>query len=333
MIDPFGRKITYLRVSVTDRCDFRCFYCMSENMTFLPKKDVLSLEELDRAVSAFVRLGVRKVRLTGGEPLARRNILQLIRGLSRHLARHPDEAGLDELTLTTNGSQLRRYAQELAAAGVRRLNVSLDSLDQENFKTITRGGRLDQVLDGIRAATDAGLKVKINTVALRGVNDREHLGLAQWCGEQGHDLTFIETMPLGDIGGDRVDHYLPLTEVRAALSQALTLTDINESTGGPSRYAQVAETDTKIGFITPLSGNFCAGCNRVRLTCTGRLYMCLGQDDHADLREPLRASEGDEGLIRAIEEAISRKPKAHDFRITAGEAGPAVARHMNVTGG
>jgi len=333
MIDPFGRKITYLRVSVTDRCDFRCFYCMAENMTFLPKPDVLSLEELDRAVSAFVRLGVRKVRLTGGEPLVRRGIMGLIQGLSRHLDANNPGDGLDELTLTTNGSQLGRYSEDLAAAGVRRLNVSLDSLDPENFKAITRGGRLDQVLGGIGAAKDAGLKIKINTVALRGVNDHEHLNLAQWCGKHGHDLTFIETMPLGDIGGDRADHYLPLGEVRKTLSQALTLTDVPESTGGPSRYAHVAETDTKIGFITPLSDNFCAGCNRVRLTCTGRLYMCLGQDDQADLRAPLRASEGDAALIRAIEEGVSRKPKAHDFRITAGASGPAVQRHMNVTGG
>lgn len=329
MIDPFGREITYLRVSVTDRCDFRCFYCMAEEMTFLPRQDVLSLEELDRMISVFIGLGVRKVRLTGGEPLVRKNILSLVRGLCRY-----KESGLlDEVTLTTNGSQLDKHAAGLAAAGVERVNVSLDSLDSETFKTITRGGRLKQVLDGIEAAKEAGLKIKINAVALRDINDGEFEALTRWCGDQGFDLTFIETMPLGDIGQKRTEHYLPLTQVREKLSRVFTLTDIGDNTGGPSRYVRVAETGRRIGFITPLTNNFCAACNRMRLTCTGALFMCLGHGDQADLRTPLRAGEGDEALILAIEEALSRKPKAHDFVIAPGATNGVSQRHMNVTGG
>jgi cyclic pyranopterin phosphate synthase len=329
MIDPFGRKITYLRVSVTDRCDFRCFYCMTEEMTFLPRKDVLSLEELDRMISAFIGLGVGKVRLTGGEPLVRKNILSLV----RNLCRYKDAGLLDEVTLTTNGSQLDKYAAGLAAAGMERVNVSLDSLNSETFKAITRGGRLARVLDGIEAAKDAGLKVKINAVALRDINEGEFEALTRWCGDQGFDLTFIETMPLGDIGQKRTEHYLPLTQVRDRLGRVFTLTDVEDSTGGPSRYVRVAETGRRIGFITPLTNSFCAACNRMRLTCTGALFMCLGHDEQADLRTPLRAGEGDEALIRTIEEALSRKPKAHNFTIAPGETNNLFPRHMNVTGG
>jgi len=329
MIDPFGREVTYLRVSVTDRCDFRCQYCMSENMTFLPKADVLTLEELDRLCSAFVRNGVGKLRLTGGEPLVRRNIMSLFRNLSRLL----DGGGLKELTLTTNGSQLAKYAHELADCGVERVNVSLDTLDADRFKELTRWGDHEKVLAGIRAAKDAGLAVKINAVALKNFNEDEIVDLIRWCGDQGHDMTLIETMPLGDIGGDRVEQYLPLSEVRRGLEETFTLTDIDHKTGGPARYVEVKETGRMLGFITPLTHNFCEGCNRVRLTCTGTLYMCLGQDDAADLRTPLRASEGDELVDAAIMEAIARKPKGHDFVIDRENGGPAVARHMNVTGG
>jgi cyclic pyranopterin phosphate synthase len=329
MIDPFGRHVTYLRVSVTDRCDFRCQYCMSEDMSFLPKKDVLSLEELDRLCSAFVRKGVRKLRLTGGEPLVRRGIMNLISGLGRHF-----KAGaLDELTLTTNGSQLVHYAEGLAEAGIKRINVSLDTLDGEKFAKITRWGKLDKVLVGIRAAKAAGLAIKINTVALRDFNEDEIDRLLEWCGEQGFDMTLIETMPMGDIGGERADQYVPLTDVRRRLEANWTLTDVPFRSGGPARYVEVAETGRKLGFITPMTHNFCESCNRVRLTCTGTLYMCLGQDDATDLRAPLRASEGDELLERAIDEAIGRKPKGHDFVIERGRSGPAVARHMSVTGG
>ncbi|RME64001.1 MAG: GTP 3',8-cyclase MoaA [Alphaproteobacteria bacterium] len=329
MVDPFGRAITYLRVSVTDRCDFRCVYCMAEDMTFLPKRDLLSLEELDRLCSAFIARGVRKLRITGGEPLVRRGIMTLFDSLSRHL-----RAGrLDELTLTTNGSQLARFAGALASAGVRRVNVSLDTLDAGKFRAITRWGRLDQVLDGIRAATRAGLKVKINSVALKGVNEDEFDDLIGWCGDQGHDLTLIETMPLGDIDGDRTDQYLPLSQVRAALEQRWTLIDTNEHSGGPARYVRVAETGGRLGFITPLTHNFCESCNRVRVTCTGMLYMCLGQHDSADLRTPLRASTEDGPLHAAIDEAITRKPKGHDFVIDRNHRRPALARHMSVTGG
>ncbi len=329
MIDPFGRHITYLRVSVTDRCDFRCVYCMSEDMTFLPKADLLTLEELDRLCGAFIRLGVRKIRLTGGEPLVRRNVIWLIRALGRHLG----TGALDELTLTTNGSQLVRFAGDLIDAGVRRVNVSLDTLDADKFRAITRWGRFEQVMGGIAAAKDAGLGVKINTVALNGINDDEIDGMVAWCGAEGFDLTLIETMPMGDIDGDRTDQYLPLSLVRARLAEKWTLTDIDYQTGGPARYVRVGETGGRLGFITPLTHNFCESCNRVRLTCTGTLYMCLGQDDDADLRAPLRASESDEALIAAIHEAIGRKPEGHDFIIDRRHKRPAVARHMSVTGG
>ena len=329
MIDPFGRKITYLRVSVTDRCDFRCVYCMAENMTFLPKKDLLTLEELDRICSAFVARGVRKLRLTGGEPLVRRNILWLIRSLSRHL----DSGALEEITLTTNGSQVPRFAQELYDAGVRRLNISMDTLDPEKFQKITRWGRLEQVMAGIDAAQAAGLRVKINAVALKAVNEHEIEDMLRWEHGRGMDLTLIETMPLGDIDGDRTDQYLPLSTVRARLGEKFTLEDIPFKTGGPARYVRVPETGGRLGFITPLTHNFCESCNRVRLTCTGTLYMCLGQEDAADLRAPLRASEGNEQLNAAIDEAISRKPKGHDFVIDRDRSQPAVSRHMSVTGG
>jgi len=329
MIDPFGRHVTYLRVSVTDRCDFRCVYCMSESMTFLPKAEVLSFEELDRLCSTFVRKGVRKLRLTGGEPLVRRNIMSLFQNLSRHL----QTGALDELTLTTNGSQLPKYARELAACGVKRINVSLDSRDADKFAEITRWGRLEQVMDGLAAARDVGLAIKINTVALKDINEHEIDDMLGWCGEEGYDLTLIETMPLGDIGGDRVEQYLPLSTVRERLEKNWTLTDIPYKTGGPARYVEVGETGRKLGFITPLTHNFCEGCNRVRLTCTGTLFMCLGQEDAADLRAPLRASEADERLEAAIDEAISRKPKGHDFIIDRNHRGPALSRHMSTTGG
>jgi cyclic pyranopterin phosphate synthase len=331
MIDPFGRKVTYLRVSVTDRCDFRCVYCMAEDMSFLPKAEVLTLEELDRVCSAFVRLGVRKLRLTGGEPLVRRDIMTLFRRLGRHLR----SGDLDELTVTTNGSQLAKYADELFDCGVRRINVSLDTLDAAKFQAITRWGKLDKVLAGLEAAKRAGLKVKINTVALKGVNDDEFDRLVAWCGEQGFDLVFIEVMPMGDIGGEtRLDQYLPLSMVRAKLQQRWTLEETDYRTGGPARYATVRETGRRLGFITPLTHNFCESCNRVRLTCTGTLYMCLGQEDAADLRAPMRASPDDDGpLEAAVREAISRKPKGHDFIIDRRQNRPAVARHMSVTGG
>jgi len=330
MRDPFGRHISYLRVSVTDRCDFRCVYCMAEDMTFLPKADILSLEELDRLCSAFIGLGVKKLRLTGGEPLVRRDIMHLFRSLSRHLR----SGELQELTVTTNGSQLARHAEELAACGVKRVNVSIDTLDATKFAEITRWGKLDKVLDGVAAAKAAGLKVKINAVALRGVNDEELSEMVGWCGRNGHDMTIIEVMPMGDIGGeDRLDQYLPLSLVRARLKQDWTLEDVDYQTGGPARYVQVKETGQKLGFITPLTHNFCESCNRVRVTCTGTLYMCLGQDDAADLRAPLRASESDAPLIAAINEAIGRKPKGHDFIIDRQHTGPAVSRHMSVTGG
>jgi cyclic pyranopterin phosphate synthase len=329
MIDPFGRHITYLRVSVTDRCDFRCVYCMAEDMTFLPKAEVLSLEELDRLCTAFVGLGVRKLRITGGEPLVRKNVVSLFENLGRHLG----AGALDELTLTTNGSQLPRFAKRLAEIGVRRVNVSLDTLDKDKFRAITRWGDLDKVLAGIDAAREAGLGVKINTVALKGVNEDEFDRLIEWCGERGCDLTLIETMPLGDITGDRTDQYLPLSVVRARLERRWTLTDSEHRTGGPARYVRVGETGRYLGFITPLTHNFCESCNRVRLTCTGTLYMCLGQEDAADLRAPLRESDDDAVLVAAIREAISRKPKGHDFIIDRRNERPALARHMSVTGG
>jgi cyclic pyranopterin phosphate synthase len=330
MLDPFGRKITYLRVSVTDRCDFRCVYCMAEDMTFLPKAEILSLEELDRVCSAFVRHGVRKLRMTGGEPLVRRNVMALFRSLGRHL----QSGALDELTLTTNGSQLARYADELREVGVRRLNVSLDTLDPAKFTAITRWGRIEQVFDGLAAAKRAGLAVKINAVALKGVNDDEFHRLVEWCGEEGFDLVFIEVMPMGEIGTEtRLDQYLPLSMVRAELQRRWTLDETDYRTGGPARYYTVRETGRRVGMITPLTHNFCESCNRVRLTCTGTLYMCLGQADSADLRTPLRLSESDGALDAAIAEAISRKPKGHDFVIDRRHHRPAVERHMSVTGG
>jgi GTP 3',8-cyclase len=329
LVDPFGRTIEYLRVSVTDRCDFRCVYCMSEHMTFLPKKDLLSLEELDRLCAAFVRRGVRKLRITGGEPLVRRNIMWLFRSLGRHL----ETGQLEELTLTTNASQLEKYAAELHAAGVRRINVSIDTLDPVKFKAVTRWGDLATVLRGVDAAEAAGIKVKFNAVALKGINEDEIESMIRFAHGRGADLTLIETMPLGDIGDDRTHQYLPLSIVRARLMDSLTLEDSPHRTGGPARYVTVKETGGRLGFITPLTHNFCESCNRVRVTCTGRLYMCLGQDDDADLRAPLRASADDAMLDAAIEEAISRKPKGHDFIIDRRTKKPAVSRHMSVTGG
>ncbi len=329
MIDPFGRGISYLRVSVTDRCDFRCVYCMAEDMTFLPKAEILSLEELERLCARFIHLGVRKLRLTGGEPLVRRNVMSLIDNLGRHLS----SGALDELTLTTNGSQLAKYADGLAKAGVRRINVSIDSLDPATFTAMTRWGKLEPVLDGVFAAKAAGLSVKINTVAMKGVNDQEFDRLIAWCGEHGFDLTFIEVMPMGEIGDLRLDQYLPLSMVRAKLASTWTLTETDYRTGGPARYYTVEETGGRLGFITPLTHNFCESCNRVRLTCTGTLYMCLGQEDAADLRAPLRASLDDAGVDQAIIDAIARKPKGHDFVIDRRNSGPAVPRHMSVTGG
>jgi cyclic pyranopterin phosphate synthase len=329
LIDPFARPITYLRVSVTDRCDFRCVYCMAEEMQFLPKKEVLSLEELTRLCGAFVDMGVRKLRITGGEPLVRRDIMQFFRNMGERLGN-----GLDELTLTTNGSQLRRFAGELRACGVRRVNVSLDTLDERKFAEITRRGRLAQVLDGIDAAQEAGLSVKINAVALKGVNDHEIVPMAEWAASRGMDLTWIEVMPMGDLGNeDRLDQYMPVSEVRDRLADRWSLEDIPFRTGGPARYVRARETGARIGFITPLTHNFCEGCNRVRVTCTGMLYMCLGQDDSADLRKPLRETEGDAALVAAVREAIARKPKGHDFDYSRREDWGQVARHMSVTGG
>ncbi|MGI8725801.1 MAG: GTP 3',8-cyclase MoaA [Methyloceanibacter sp.] len=327
MIDPFGRRITYLRVSVTDRCDFRCLYCMAEDMTFLPKQDLLTLEEIDRLASAFVAKGMRKLRLTGGEPLVRKNVMWLIRSLSRHLG-----AGLEELTLTTNGSQLWRHAEQLVDCGVKRINVSLDTLDPAKFRVITRWGDFAQVMRGIDAADRAGIKVKINAVALRDVNEDEIEGLVRWSHGRGFDLTLIETMPMGEIGTDRTDQYLPLSLVRARLNDRFTFEESSYRSGGPARYVHVRETGGRLGFITPLTHNFCESCNRVRVTCTGTLFMCLGQDDAADLRAPLRASEADELLHAAIDAAIARKPKGHDFVIERGEK-PTVSRHMSATGG
>ena len=329
LIDPFARPITYLRVSVTDRCDFRCLYCMTEHMQFLPKAELLTLEELDRLCSAFIHLGVRKLRITGGEPLVRRGIMGFFRQVSRHLGQ-----GLDELTLTTNGSQLARFASELADCGVRRVNVSLDTLDEDKFTAVTRWGRLPQVLQGIQAASAAGLRVKINTVALKGFNEAELFDLVRWCGDEGHDLTFIEVMPMGDMEGeDRLDQYWPLSDLRARLAERFSLIDLAERTGGPARYVQLRETGQKIGFITPLTHNFCESCNRVRMTCTGELFMCLGQEDRADLRRPLRQSDSDEPLVQAIREAIARKPKGHDFDYSRQNIGGQMSRHMSHTGG
>ena len=329
LIDPFARAITYLRVSVTDRCDFRCVYCMSEHMTFLPKADVLSLEELDRLCSAFVAKGVTKLRLTGGEPLVRRGIMTLVSSLSRHL----ESGALQELTLTTNASQLARYASELKGHGVERINVSLDTLDPDKFRAITRWGELDKVMAGIDAAQAAGLQVKINAVALKGVNEDELADMLTWAHGRGMDMTVIEVMPLGDVDEARLDQYMPLSMVRARLAERFTLEDIDYRTGGPARYLRVKETGGRLGLITPLTHNFCESCNRVRITCTGTLFMCLGQEDAADLRAPLRASESDDLLHAAIDEAITRKPKGHDFVIDRRHQQPALSRHMSVTGG
>ncbi|MBF9034759.1 GTP 3',8-cyclase MoaA [Rhodobacterales bacterium HKCCE2091] len=331
LIDPFARAISYLRVSVTDRCDFRCVYCMSEHMTFLPKKELLTLEELDRMCSTFVRLGVRKLRITGGEPLVRRDIMTFFRSMSRHL----DTGALDELTLTTNGSQLSRFAGDLAAAGVRRINVSLDTLDEDKFARVTRWGRLPQVMKGIDAAQAAGLRVKINAVGLKGFNEDELFGLQAWTASRDMDLTFIEVMPMGDMGPeeDRIGQYWSLKDLRARLAERFTLTDLAERSGGPARYVRIEETGQKIGFITPLTHNFCESCNRVRLTCTGELYMCLGQEDMADLRAPLRASNDDRVLENAIRAAIALKPKGHDFDYSRQEVAGQMTRHMSHTGG
>ncbi|MDH4982482.1 GTP 3',8-cyclase MoaA [Hyphomicrobium sp. D-2] len=329
LIDRYGRAVTYLRVSVTDRCDFRCVYCMSENMNFLPRRDLLSLEELDRVCTAFVERGVRKLRITGGEPLVRKNIMSLFQGLSRHL----DSGKLEELTLTTNGSQLKRFARELKATGVERINVSIDTLQPDRFRAITRWGNLDTVLQGLDAASEAGLKVKLNAVALKGTNEDEIDDLIRFAHGRGYDLTLIETMPLGEVDGNRLDQYLPLSIVRARLLDRWTLDDIPYKTGGPARYVRVRETGGRIGFITPMTHNFCESCNRVRLTCTGTLFMCLGQEDAVDLREPLRAGPNDAALHAAIDEAMLLKPKGHDFVIDRRAGRPSVARHMSVTGG
>ncbi|MBM2577093.1 GTP 3',8-cyclase MoaA [Jannaschia sp. Os4] len=337
LIDPFARAIEYLRVSVTDRCDFRCAYCMSENMTFLPKKQLLTLEELDRLCTAFVRLGVRKLRITGGEPLVRRGIMGFFEGMSRHLGQ-----GLHEITLTTNGSQLDRFARSLWDAGVRRVNVSLDTLDPDKFKAITRWGSLEKVRRGIDAAQAAGLRVKINAVALKGFNEDELFDLVEWCARGDMDLTFIEVMPMGDMGDAgadgadgtlRLDQYWPLEDLRARLAERFTLTDLPLKTGGPARYVRLEETGQQVGFITPLTHNFCESCNRVRLTCTGELFMCLGQEDNADLRAVLRGSQDDDVLERAIRDAIARKPKGHDFDYSRSRADGQMSRHMSHTGG
>ncbi len=330
LIDPFARAISYLRVSVTDRCDFRCVYCMSEHMEFLPKKELLSLEELDRLCSTFVALGVQKLRITGGEPLVRKGVMTFFRAMGRHL----DSGALKELTLTTNGSQLRRFARDLADCGVRRVNVSLDTLDESRFRAITRWGRLGQVLDGLDAAAEAGLRVKINAVALKGVNDDEVHDMVAWCGARGFDLTFIEVMPMGDLGNeDRLDQYWSLKDLRRELETRWSLSDTAERTGGPARYVRVAETGGRIGFITPLTHNFCESCNRVRLTCTGQLYMCLGQEDEADLRSVLRTTGDDDALVAAIRAAIARKPRGHDFDYSRQTVAGQVSRHMSHTGG
>ncbi len=329
LIDPFGRTVDYIRVSVTDRCDFRCVYCMAEEMTFLPKSELLSLEELEQVCRKFMMMGTRKIRLTGGEPLVRRNIMQLIRNLGAEVT----AGNLDELTITTNGSQLHKMADQLVGAGVKRVNVSIDTLDPQKFREITRWGDLDNVLTGLEAAKKAGLAVKLNAVALKGVNEFDLADMVAWAGAQGFDMTIIEVMPMGDIGNEnRVDQYLPLSQVRADLSKRFTLVDSRYQTPGPARYVTVSETGKRLGFITPLTHNFCESCNRVRITCTGQLYMCLGQDDNADLSFALRHG-GESGLEAAITEAISRKPKGHDFVISRRAPEAAVSRHMNVTGG
>ena len=330
LIDTFSRPISYLRVSVTDRCDFRCIYCMAKDMAFLPKADLLTLEELDRLCSIFIHLGIKKLRITGGEPLMRKNIMTFFRAMSRHIT----SGALHELTLTTNGSQLRKYAAELTDCGIKRVNVSLDTLNEQKFADITRWGRLGQVLDGIEAAKAAGLRVKINTVALKGLNEDELFSLLKWCEREDHDLTFIEVMPMGDLGNEnRLDQYWSLKDLRARMAERFSLIDLDERTGGPARYVRILETGQKVGFITPLSHNFCESCNRVRLTCTGRLYMCLGQEDMADMRTPLRASSDDTMVKQAIHDAIGRKPKGHDFDYSRQSITGQMIRHMSHTGG
>jgi len=331
LVDPFARAITYLRLSVTDRCDFRCVYCMSENMSFLPKKELLTLEELDRLCSAFIQMGVRKLRITGGEPLVRRDIIKFFGAMGRHL----DSGALDELTLTTNGSQLARFATQLRDIGVRRVNVSLDTLDEDKFARVTRWGRLPQVLKGLDAAQAAGLRVKLNAVALKGFNEDELFDLQAFCNARDMDLTFIEVMPMGDLGEEeRVGQYWPLTDLRAQLAQQFTLTDLSERSGGPARYVRLEETGQKIGFITPLTHNFCESCNRVRVTCTGEIFTCLGQEGKSDLRGPLRNTPGSNAPLQdAIRKAIGLKPKGHDFDYSRGEAGGKMSRHMSHTGG
>ncbi len=329
LIDSFGREITYLRMSVTDRCDLRCTYCMAEQMTFLPRKELLTLEELEHVAEAFIARGVRKIRLTGGEPLVRRNVMSLVRALGDHV-----KAGaLDEITLTTNGTLLSKYAQELVDCGVKRINVSLDTLKPDIFAQLSRRNMLPQVLRGIEAARQAGLKVKINTVALKGVNETEIPDMVRWCHDQGMDMTLIEVMPMGEIEADRYDQYLPLSAVRDALEASYTLQDTAIRTGGPSRYARVQETGGLLGFITPLTNNFCAGCNRLRVTCTGQIYMCLGQSDRVDLREALRGEKPEEALQAALDQAMIRKPEKHDFGIAASGVTGVMPRHMSVTGG
>ena len=328
LVDPFKRKISYIRISVTDRCDFRCTYCMSEEMQFLPKKDLLSLEELERLSSVFIELGVKKIRITGGEPLVRKNILQLFNSIGKKIG-----SGLEELTVTTNGSQLERYAKDLFKNGVKRINISLDTLDKNKFKLITKIGDFNKVIKGINAAKEAGMKIKINTVALKGINDNEILNLVNWCGENKFGLTFIEVMPMGEIGEKRVNQYMPLTDVKSLIQTKYSLSDDPLKTGGPARYVHCHETDQKIGFITPHTHNFCETCNRVRITCTGEMYMCLGQEDKVDLKKPLRKSENNDLLKETIYEAILRKPKGHDFVIERKENEKFVPRHMSVTGG
>lgn len=330
LIDPFARAITYLRLSVTDRCDFRCVYCMSENMTFLPKRELLTLEELDRLCSSFINLGIKKLRITGGEPLVRREIMSFFNAMSRHL----ESGALNELTLTTNGSQLEKYAQELSSAGVKRINISLDTLNEAKFADITRWGRLPQVLCGVDAAQAAGMRVKINVVALKGFNEDELFDIVDWCAARDMDLTFIEVMPMGDIGNEnRLDQYWALSDMRQTLAERFTLTDLPLNTGGPARYVELAETKQKVGFITPLTHNFCESCNRVRVTCTGEIYTCLGQEGKSDLRAPLRSSEADAPLEEAIRAAIGLKPKGHDFDYSRQELGGQMSRHMSHTGG
>ena len=331
LIDPFNRKITYLRVSVTDRCDFRCVYCMSEKMQFLPKKDLLTLEELDKVCSVFIEMGIKKLRITGGEPLVRRDILSFFKNISRHLKK----GSLEELTLTTNGSQLKKFAKPLADLGIKRINISLDTLDPEKFKKITRWGRIDQVLEGIQEAKKAGLSIKINKVALKNTNQDELNDFVKWCGDEGFDLTFIEVMPMGDLGADyRLDQYWSLQDLRKDLEKNWTLNDISLKTGGPARYCEILETGQKLGFITPLTHNFCESCNRVRMTCTGQLFMCLGQEEDADLRSALRENITDDTLLRKrIMQAIDRKPKGHDFDYSRQKILGQMSRYMSHTGG